>query len=141
LPVEPKSSTFSEPAEPVAWPPFSVSPYPVGILGLTLGKLVRMAHQLRMHRAANADRLEAARPGTRPVIQEPRDHRRHGGPAIDLLPLDQFHHWRIEPAARHDQRVTDDNGAQQRLHLADVKQRPVMSAMSCRFVDLVEACA
>ena len=84
-------------------------------------------HQLRMHRrAADADRLQAAQLPARDVrvIEQPRDHGRHRGPAIDLVALDQFQHLGgIVLAALHDQRVADDHGAQQRLHLADVKQR------------------
>ena len=99
-------------------------------------------HQLRMHRCpTDADRLQAAQLPARHVrvIQEPRHHGRHRGPAIDLVALDQLEHFGgVVAAAGHHQCVADDHGAQQRLHLTDVKQGPGdQGDVMPGFVDLV----
>ena len=83
--------------------------------------------KLGMNRCtADGDRLQAAQvpaPHVR-MVEHPRDHGRDRAPARDLPLLDQIERVAgIELAARHHQRVADDDGAQQGLHSTDVEQR------------------
>ncbi|MNT31201.1 hypothetical protein D3C72_1670290 [compost metagenome] len=58
------------------------------------------------------------------MVEQAGYHGRHRVPALDLVPLDQLKDLaRVVAALRQDKRVPDDDGAQQGLHPANVKQR------------------